>query len=251
MKTIDALKAEQDTETQALADRIQRAANYRATRSWYPRRPAHEVLAGIRSHASWIKHYPPATHVYNQPFTPDAEKKWQSQSHHYRWIENIHDAGLRCCGFADDIGGRSIDHRGWYCDPHGYDGDIYRGIVLQLPSRNGLPQYVYGYADPWNDDAALIDFDIIKGPLNGENFDLSDELLEAASAADDMARIWAEREKDYHAKDYAEQAAAEKRDEADEKHTALREHITEEREAIHALREEADDLIDNPWQLFA
>jgi len=254
MKTIAALKAEHNTERFALDQRIQRAADYRATRSWYPLRCAHEVLAGIRTAASWIKRYPLSTCVYNKEFTPEEEKNWCSQSHHYRWIEDTVLAGLRTVGFADELA-NGIDHKGWYSSPDGFEEDIFRGIVLQLPAYNGFPRYVYGYADPNNDNAALIDFDIIEGPYGGEEgamkYGDSGELLAAANHADDMARIWAEREKDYQAKDYAEQAAEEKRNEANDKHTALREYITEERDAIHTLREEADDLIENPWQLFA
>ncbi len=187
MKSLAALQTEHDTESNTLANCIERATNYKATRSWYPFKPASQVLALVRANDVCVQKYPKSKHVYNPSFVPDEEKKWHSRSSHYRWVENTGFAGLRTVGFADEIA-RGIDHKGWFCDPHDFGGgEVYRGIVLQLPARNGFPQYVYGYADPCNDDAALIDFDIIIGDFGGtENCEDDSQLRAAANAADQI-----------------------------------------------------------------
>lgn len=100
-----------------------------------------------------------------------------------RWVENV-SRGLRLVGFADKI--VSINHNGWYIMDDGDFGDTYRGVVYQLPARGGVAQYVYGYADPWNDDCALLCF-IVETERN-----------EAAHMADRLAEIFAEAERDYH-----------------------------------------------------
>lgn len=103
----------------------------------------------------------------------------------YRWIENIGTAWRRT-GFADDIA-RSIQHRGWYTDETFLD-QTFRGVVYQLPSRKGKPVYFVGYQDPNNDDAARGE---IRTDLDDDN--------EAAHAADDVARVCAESEREYQA----------------------------------------------------
>ncbi len=250
MKSLAALQIEHDDESNILIDRIDRATKYKATRSWYPLKPASQILSLVRANDLCVQKYPKSKHVYNPSFIPEEEKQWQSRDHHYRWVENTDFAGLRTVGFADEL--TRIDHKGWYCDPHEFgSGELYRGIVFQLPARRGFPQYVYGYVDPFNECAASIDFDIMEGPHNGEDQDTSIELHAAANAADSMAQMFAERERDYQIKFQAEQIADVRRSEAKDKHTALREYIVTEREEIAALHKEADDLIENPWQLFA
>lgn len=99
---------------------------------------------------------------------------------HVRWVENA-SRGLRLVGYCDDIT-RSICHTGWFTDDD--QTEKYRGVVYQLPSR-GEPLYAYGYADPDNEDCALLCFD-------GEN-----DKEDAARAADRFAEIFAEHERDY------------------------------------------------------
>ena len=102
-----------------------------------------------------------------------------------RWVENV-SRGLRLVGFADEVA-RSIDHKGWFTEDDGDNGEVMRGIVYALPGRHGLPQYVYGYADPCNDDCALLCFDNPKLTK-----------MEAAIAADRFAEICAEHARDYN-----------------------------------------------------
>ena len=108
---------------------------------------------------------------------------------HVRWVDNV-SCGLRRVGFADEIMrgegySRAIDHKGWFIREDGDGGEVYRGVVYQLPARHGLPQYVYGYDDPNNEGAALLCF----GP--------SVDKCGAARSADRFAEIFAEYEREY------------------------------------------------------
>lgn len=101
---------------------------------------------------------------------------------HVRWVENA-SRGLRLVGFADEITRdegpyRAVRHTGWFTDDD--QTEKYRGVVYLLPSR-GEPRYVFGYADPNNDDCALLCF--------GEP---ENEKPDAARAADRFAEIFAE-----------------------------------------------------------
>lgn len=111
-----------------------------------------------------------------------------------RWCEDTVDAGLRFVGFADELAPRAIQHKGWYTDPDGF-GEVYRGAVWQLPARNGECLYVAGLPDPYSEGAALIDFDPIYGEPNDAGLGLY-----AAHRADDIARVHAEREREYQEK---------------------------------------------------
>jgi len=104
------------------------------------------------------------------------------------------DAGLRFVGFADELAPRTIQHKGWYTHPYD-DGEVYRGAVWQLPARNGECLYVAGFIDPYNDSAALIDFDTIRGEPDDDKIK-----AEAAYRADAIARIHAEHEREYQEK---------------------------------------------------
>lgn len=101
---------------------------------------------------------------------------------HVRFVERPK-LGLRFVGYADDVYPSYIQHTGWFTDDDG-DFDKYRGVVYQLPARNGKECFVYGYEDP-NMDGALLDFDV------------EEDKKEAARQADRMAEIFAEHERDY------------------------------------------------------
>jgi hypothetical protein len=132
------------------------------------------------------KRTPPKEIFYNDANDPQ-------RMHGYinvRWVENV-SCGLRLVGFADEIA-RSIDHKGWFLRDDGIDGEVYRGVVYQLPTRHRLGMFVYGYADPNNDDCALLCF-----------ADPSMDKMEAARRADRFAEIMAEGERDYNRAWYA------------------------------------------------
>lgn len=106
-----------------------------------------------------------------------------------RWVENV-SHGLRRVGFADEVArtlhSRAVDHKGWFTDDD-MQSEVYRGIVYQLPARHGAAQYVYGYADPNNDDCALLSFDV------------ETDLLDAARSADGFAEAFADDARSYNA----------------------------------------------------
>lgn len=101
---------------------------------------------------------------------------------HARFVENASRA-LRFVGYADQLSTR-IMHTGWWPDDQG-ELDTIRGVVYRLPHG----KFAYGYADPINEDCAMLCFD-----------DDADNAEEAALYADEIARIAAEHERDYQRK---------------------------------------------------
>lgn len=168
---------------------------------------------------------------------------------HVRWVENV-SRGLRLVGFADEIT-RSINHRGWFIDDE-FQDEVMRGVVYRLP-RGG---FAYGYADPHNDDCALLCFD-----CDAESAE------QAARYADQFAKRYAEQEREYQAKWNARRIIEECREricDARRRHTALvraiwtgegddatgarlraaeRENVSEARETIEATIAEYGDEI--------
>lgn len=117
--------------------------------------------------------------AYNREFTPEGTRS------HYRWVENVSD-GVRLVGAAHEI--IRLQHTGWYID--NFQDEVVKGMVYQLPSRNGECQYVPAVDDPCNKDCACLDFHSI-----------TDSKEDAARWADSMAEQWAETEREYQAKE--------------------------------------------------
>lgn len=116
---------------------------------------------------------------------------------HMRWIEKPENCGLRFVGYADDLSDH-IKHTGWYTDDDGCDETV-RGVVYQLPARNGQALYVPGYVDSWNDGAVCLAFSSISEGepcLWGNNWD--DEKAHAARDADHIAERMAEESRDHN-----------------------------------------------------
>jgi hypothetical protein len=161
--------------------------------------------------------YPRERVTYNPRAGFGAAKDWKPRTgKHVRWIESTERAGLRLVGFADEIARaegypRSIDHTGWFTDPYGDSDGSMRGIVFRLPARDGASVYVYGYADPHNDGAALLCFD-----------NDADSPMEAARYADSFAERHAEEEREYQVKEMAKERAAELRESAKGSRSELR-----------------------------
>jgi hypothetical protein len=118
------------------------------------------------------------TIIYN-PESPDSR---------YRWIEHA-SKGLRIVGTCNDILPR-LRHTGWYLDS--FQDKTVHGAVIQLPARDGEPQYIPAIADPWNDDSYFADF-----------HSLYTDKEEAARDADGMAERYAETERDYQIRESA------------------------------------------------
>jgi hypothetical protein len=101
-----------------------------------------------------------------------------------RWVEHVSD-GLRFVGYADEI--CRLRHTGWFTHDDGDPDETLRGAVYRLPARNGLSMYVYGHADPNNDDCAFL----VMGTPALEKED-------AARWADQFAERMAEEQRDFH-----------------------------------------------------
>lgn len=126
-----------------------------------------------------------------------------------RWIEDPAAVGLRFVGFADEIAPRAVEHRGWFIAPENYDEEVYRGAVYRLPARAGRPIYIAGYREgsqnssgAWSDmsgePAARVDLrTLIYGEPDDGRALPGEAAREAAMAANEIARIAAEREMEY------------------------------------------------------
>lgn len=193
----------------------------------------------------------------------------------FRVLENCQDnSALRFVGFADEIPRfGNVDHNGWYCD--NFQSEVYRGAVWQLPARNGKPQYLAGFCEPWNDNA-IISMDIMSGETGGDENRNDTAICEAARNADGIAESFAESARDEDTKFQAEQRIETARDEireAREEHSAIvaeiRGHIDTQkalnkspllceairgklaalRETVAELRREIERLTDEPWSI--
>lgn len=135
-----------------------------------------------------------------------------------RWIEDPESVGLRFHGLASDLA--KLDHDGWFMDPEAL-GETARGVVYQLPAKNGRARFLAAMADPWNSDTdgrgpAIVDVRQIfeadavalwsEWQINGQSRRPVSEFAEsaailaakdAARMADEIARIYAEREREY------------------------------------------------------
>lgn len=154
--------------------------------------------------------------AYNPEWTPEGTRE------RLRCVENASD-GLRVVGYADEL--VRLNHTGWFTDPFGCESDsLARGAVLQLPARDGEPQYAPAIADPWNPDAYIVDF-----------YSVTDDKSDAASWADSMAERHAERERDYLTQEAARLAVDDAREDVRKARAAARDIIHELR-AVNAWR---------------
>lgn len=92
------------------------------------------------------------------------------------------DAYMRRVGFADQFAG--IQHNGWYLEDD-YSDELARGVIFQLPAHKGKTRYLSAIADPFNDGPVIL------------SLELFDDKDDAARNADELARIYAENERDY------------------------------------------------------
>ena len=165
-----------------------------------------------------------------------------------RWCEDPAAVGLRFVGFADDVAGDAIRHKGWYTDEFG-DSDVYRGAVYQLPGKHGRARYVPGYRagatsskHGWQDmsgsPAARLDMsralEFAGDPTEWPR-DSYGAHRDAARAADEFARIAAEQEQEWQAAYRAGQEARDLLDSADSARKAARALIAEMAAACGAV----------------
>lgn len=148
------------------------------------------------------------------------DREFEAGRDRLRRIENASPA-LRVLGPVHEMRELlRIDHTGWHCDPLG-DGDTVHGVVIQLPARDGCAQFVPAVSDPCNDNCYAVDFrDVYTAPGD----DTDEAKRDCAMAADRLAELYAERERDYQ----TEEGARVRIEEA-------RERIAAERKEVHAL----------------
>lgn len=111
------------------------------------------------------------------------------------YCDNLDVLGWRVVGDAHDI--IRLGYTGWYADNH-QDG-MYVGVVLQLPSRNGIEQFVPAIRHT--------DWDTATVYLN----EITDDKRQAARWADHNAEREAEASREADAQDSAQQQIAEAR----------------------------------------
>lgn len=121
-------------------------------------------------------------------------------SDNLRWCEDTAAIGLRFVGFADELAGRSIDHKGWFTAPDGYDGNVLRGAVYQVPGRKGSARLVAGYREGSDGRKGWSDASGVHGSAAiafGEIFESDGREEEAARSADGIAESYAEIAREY------------------------------------------------------
>lgn len=149
----------------------------------------------------------------NGPYAkPVAPVCWQADNkarERLAWVDNAERIGLRFVGrvAADSRRGNVWDKRGdsgWYTDPFGdfcKDGTgLMWGVVYQLPARRGVARYVAGYQQGGTEAGPTIDFGTIyESSVNYSDGSPTecDAARNAAAVADSMARIAAEKEREY------------------------------------------------------
>lgn len=130
--------------------------------------------------------------------------------------------GLRDCGAAHEI--VRMRHTRWFTDVDGCES--ISGHVWQLPSRSGSPVYLAGYVE---ENSGYTVLDCTNGRIT-----MFEEKTDAAIAADRLAEIAAEKERE-HAELYNE--AREVQDEMDQKRDCLRDARREVSDYIKVLRD--------------
>jgi hypothetical protein len=114
--------------------------------------------------------------------------------------------------WCDDVAPSSINHTGWYTDEDG-DSEKIRGVVFYLPHGRCLTGWSMGEGM-----ASMI-----------STSEIFDNELDAAYDADEVARIAADNEREYQAREQARIYAQEQaEEEAEAAHWAERDTVTKE-----------------------
>ena len=134
--------------------------------------------------------------------------KCDGSSTELRFVENLR-GYFRNVTPAHDI--IKLGYTGWYSD--NFQDETCHGIVVQLPARNGEPVYLYGVNDPNNDNTGMIAW---------RKCEWTSDKEEAARWADDMAKYYAESNRESAAKEQAKVNIEEARERIVEIRTELR-----------------------------
>lgn len=141
------------------------------------------------------------------------------------YCELSHLAGLREVGPSHEVAPRLVKHRGWYRDSD--MSETVCGFVWRLPARNGQSLFIAGFKDDRTDAVTL---DASRGRVC-----TFDSERDAAGAADELARIYAEEEREH---DEKWQEASRANDEREEAREALKAARAEASRLVAALREQ-------------
>mgnify|MGYP001585787059 CR=1 FL=1 len=120
-----------------------------------------------------------------------------------RWVEHPED-GLRFAGRADKLA--RIGHTGWFLDE--FQDETVWGVVYMLPHGKFIP----GTEDSYGNDGVRLDFG-----------DIRDTAEDAARAADRIAELWAEKDRDYQAEESRKMRLEDIAQEIEDARTAVRE----------------------------
>lgn len=110
--------------------------------------------------------------------------------------------GLRPVGRAHTDGNRFSDDSGWFTDPWGHysrDGSgLMWGVVYQLPTRKGEARFIVGYEQGDCDGGPWLDLSTVYTvpAYESDSVELAID-SGACNAANELARINAEKERDY------------------------------------------------------
>jgi len=159
-------------------------------------------LAAARSKAAaYLQNHPDAKHYIDWRHwiirTKKCQRVWRDMSNlGVAYCDNLDVLGWRHVGDAHDLA--PLGYTGWYADNH--QDSMYVGVVLQLPSRNGIEQFVPAIRHTDWDTATVYLSEV--GP----------DKREAARAADRNAEREAESAREDDARDQAQQQIAEARE---------------------------------------
>lgn len=171
-----------------------------------PSRERARIVRGMPYTASYRvmlarRHGKPASYC-RRHFSSDAG--WCSKGPNCIAI-GLNQIDFRNIGYADKI--IRTDGAGWYRDNDcGMLNGIYRGHVFQIPARKGSTQYLAAVCD---EDADTMIIDATRGKYT--TFDTKED---AARAADELARILAEHDREFTEAYSQEQAARGRIDDA-------------------------------------
>lgn len=150
----------------------------------------------------------------------------------FRFVGNVEPDGRRGSWSRDD-------DSGWYADPFGEGWNLCRGVVYQLPGRDGKARFVAGYAFKEECGGPALDLGhVFTEDMRGawgcdQDPRNTDAARDAAAHADALAKEAAESEREYQTAWHAGQAWADLKAEEEAARTEARAILAERRAAMN------------------
>ena len=150
----------------------------------------------------------------------------------FRFVGNVEPDGRRGSWARDD-------DSGWYADPFGEGWNLCRGVVYQLPGRDGKARFVAGYAFKEECGGPALDLGhVFTEDMRGawgcdQDPRNTDAARDAAAHADALAKEAAESEREYQTAWHAGQAWADLKAEEEAARTEARAILAERRAAMN------------------